>query len=391
MQAFSVGALVALQRWGRTGRARYAAAAGLLLGLGLCTRLHFAWFWTALAAAGLLWLREASWEKLRRPAAAFAAGGLLGLAPVIASEASLGVPGSKLTWALMSPRGGSQAAGSSFLTDLPAFFKKFSDLLDGTWGFQNVFSDESAGRYLTVVLAVAAAFLLREMFRRDAEPRRRRWTAACLVAVSVLLLQAAVVPSWRLTHIHLFFLYPFMAVLIAAASDAGLERFSGRAPWSTLARGLVAALFCLQAAGAARLTFLVGARGATGLYSDTVYDVARWLGPNRTRPGPVFCVDRELFTSLFFLRPAERAVLQLRSVRGAPAWRSAHESMRGWSGPGFYLLMDGALSRLPAWSSGPHDLRNWYYSFGRVRPVARFYDVAGECQAEVVYVESVGV
>jgi hypothetical protein len=388
MQAFSVGALVALQRWGRTGRARYAAAAGLLLGLGLCTRLHFAWFWTALAAAGLLWLREASWERLRRPAAAFAAGGILGLAPVIHGEWILDFPGLKRAASMLVLPDSAGTDPHHFLPNLYATLWKFLRMFDGAWWFRNVFADFTGSSFLSVALVVSVGLLAWGLWRRDADAGRRRWSAACLLLTGALLLQAAAVPRQKITHIHLFFLYPFATLLVGAALDDALRRAGGRVPWRTLGRGVVAALLALQVFGTLKLIALIRFQGATELYSDAIYDVARWLGSNRTRPGPVLCLDREQYTTLFFLRPSDRATREVRPVRAPLAFSLAREGMKGWDGPGFYLLLSRDLLGLRVWRAGPQDLREWYASFGRILPIARFYDRAGPCQAEILYVDA---
>lgn len=60
MLVFSLGSLVCLQAWRRTGRAGPLILAGLLLGLGLAAKLLFFWWITGLAvtAALLIWLPD---------------------------------------------------------------------------------------------------------------------------------------------------------------------------------------------------------------------------------------------------------------------------------------------------------------------------------------------
>ena len=58
----SLGAMLAYLRWRRGGRAGWLALAGLLVGLGLSTKLLFLWFIAGVAAAGLaVWLVDWRW------------------------------------------------------------------------------------------------------------------------------------------------------------------------------------------------------------------------------------------------------------------------------------------------------------------------------------------
>jgi hypothetical protein len=383
MQVLTLGVLVLLERWRRTGSRRDAAVAGVLLGVGLATRLHFTWFWAGLAAVAACWAAAHPDNRaaLRRAAPALAAGWLAGVAPVVVSELAADSAGWRRTVEITSflarPDGPVELLRNLMLT-----FMKLNVQLSGKWWVREVFSADGGNAFFPVVVWASALFLLwavrhPEKGREDA----RRWAAACLILFAVMFVAAAAVRPQKITRIHLAFLYPFPLVFVAAAVDEALRRWGrsravGALPWAVLA-----AFLGLQAAGLGQVLRWLKHPGGTAGTTDSIYDVARALETGLDRPGPLVCLDHNQFRSLYFLRPSDRG---RRVLIGKLS--EVPPTIFPMRPPGFYVLTSRRVEMEKA-MQGYRPGRVWYEAAGRMRPVRRFHDAGGEWQAMLHYVE----
>ena len=294
---FMLGSLLCLIGWWTTGRLRYWAAAFGLLGVGLYHRLDFMAFLIALGGSGLWWMHSKwrEWPKRRvwKPVGLAVLAFVAGVSPflmfvwqrpaIAASSLSLAVPSTETVSELMA------------VARLKGYV--LGTVLNGT-ALYDFFSDRSG---VSVGRFVAPDGEKRiGLFRPDQSLRLRSlWTGTLTPYVFVVLAGSMVFmrspPTVRRLGIflllfggclflvrgalrghHFVVLVPAVCAFVAAAGSH-LFRTS-KHPWGR-AGLLVLGLGCLGTNLALDLRYhqLLATTGGRGIWSEAIYDVARYL------------------------------------------------------------------------------------------------------------------
>lgn len=309
------GAMLAFLRWRRVGRARWLALAGLLVGLGLSTKVLFVWFITGAAAAGVaVWLVNWRWPhdpegrpRRRRPFRAHlarplpiarrdllaAAGGfLLGAAPLLYYNLASGGTLKVLRANLGQTEKG--ADNTAFAANFARRLDNLQALLDGSyfWFLGGVFRNPVA----VPLFALGAAGLLALVC---AVPEYRRYRDATVFALALLAATFAqsIVTVSGFEATHLLILLPLPQLLLAAFAvllGRWLARFVARRglgrPLRAVALGLpiLALLVPLVVGDLAvdrRYHRALADTGGKDSFSASIYDLALFLDRyDYTRP-----------------------------------------------------------------------------------------------------------
>jgi hypothetical protein len=288
----SLGSLLGVEQWARSGRARWLLVAGLLLGLGLWAKFLFVWW---LAAAGAVyaalewkrWLpRRAALARGEIPGVGWRAwaagifGFLIGTGPLIYYNLKTGKTVELLLNALNAPT--SYGVNNLRLLDnLRAALEQFRIFLDGSYFWYNGqihFNPWAYSIYLFSGLGAAALC-------RRWPLRVRRRALASLILVAAVVVQSAFTVS-GIWATHLFILIPFPQML-AALAVLGLWRLGAGARRPVRWSALLAAAALASALAGGDLSATLGyhrslARtGGIGRFSDAVYALARYLEQQR--------------------------------------------------------------------------------------------------------------
>jgi hypothetical protein len=390
MAAFSVGALLLLRRCWRTRSPVDAFAAGVVLGLGLSTRVHFGWFLGALLVAGAAYrgaVRVRAGDRAGALLSAALLGALLSAAPLLWGEWKFGFRGVDRAATLAAPLA-SPSGPVGYVSNLAGVVRKADFMLSGRSAFASLFGERASLPSPGALAFWGGGLFLAASLRRERVWPARRWAGLCLLVPAVMLLETALAPSAKVTRIHLAFLHPFPAFVAAGALAAALRRVRGRPSWRLAPWGAAAVFLAWQATGAAAYAVRLGGEGATGTFNDAVYSVADWVSTER-RPGLVVCPDEHVFRTLYFLCPGERDRLRLPPRRALPELPRPFDPALDSVRPGIHLLL---WPPLPAGQPGvpSHETvaRRVLGSAGRVMPGRRFYDGRGGFRAEALYVEA---
>lgn len=316
----ALGALLCALRWRGGGgssprSAGWLALAGLLVGLGLSTKILFIWFlFGALAGGAAVWIVEWRWPRdgrgralprgslrarLNRPlplrardAAAAVAGTLLGAAPLLfynlASAGTLLVLRANLT---QTEKGADNLAIGANLAER---VRAFAVLLEGSyfWWLGEVY----ANRLMPPLFLLAAGGLL-ALTAGVAEYRRWRNTAVFLLTLLAAIVAQSIFTVSGREATHLLLALPLPPLVIAAFAVA-LGRTLARAagcrglgrPARDLALALPLLVLLLPALAGnllvdARYHRVLDRKGGEASFSDRIYELAAYLDRfDYTRP-----------------------------------------------------------------------------------------------------------
>lgn len=302
----ALGATLAFLRWRRGGNRAWLFLAGLLVGLGLSTKLLFLWFIAGIAAAGVtVWLVDWYWPvsatgdplprrplrtRLRAPLAvtwrdvALAGlGFLLGVGPLLYYNLVSGGTYLVLRANLFhtSKGGNNLAIWHNLLVEADAF----RVLLQGSyfWFLGGVF----ANRLMLPLFLVSAATLLLLVVRVPAYRRYRAAALVSLVLLAAIFVQSAFTLS-GLETTHLLIMLPLPQLVIAAAVILLGRLLAGALPHRVAPRLRRAALvlpavLLLVPASAADLQVdanyhrVLAETGGKSSFSAAIYDLAAFL------------------------------------------------------------------------------------------------------------------
>jgi hypothetical protein len=303
----ALGACLAFLRWRDGKRARWLALAGLLVGIGLSTKILFIWFLLGVFGAGVaVWLLDWLWpidaqghtgrrrslqtKLAARPAlrpgeaASALAGFLIGAAPLIAYNVASGG-----TLKILRANTGQTEKGvdnSAFLHNFIGRFGAFKTVLEGSYFW--FFGETNANRLVLPAFLLCTVGLVALVCLVPAYRRFRNTVAFILIFTLAILVQSSFTLS-GLEATHLLLLLPFPLLLCGAfVGLVGQELVArrGRPVRRPAPRGLLVALPSLTllvplVAG----NLLVGAHyhealarsGGKSSFSDRIYELAALL------------------------------------------------------------------------------------------------------------------
>jgi hypothetical protein len=332
----SAAACAVLSGW-RTGSARRLFAGGLFAGLALYNKVDAALPLAAAGAALLIAAPHSLRELGSRPRAlaAFAAGALLGVAPLLIRLTPV------LALTRLAAAGG--AGGGADRTGTGRWLT-LQSALDGTY-FQRLLAEggvfarlgEAAGSVATPfapVLLLAAAALAACLARDLARGRRRPAETFALLAALFTLAGTLLLPFDLRIH-HVLNAWPLPQLVVALAVREIWRRFA-----NPLARGAVAVGFGAILLGALRADVAtldaMRATGGKGLWSDAALRlVPDWVGQR------VVCLDWGFAIPLRLAAPeldVDDAIWRLRG--------GARQSLAG-DGRSVYLLHEPDYAVFP--------------------------------------------
>jgi hypothetical protein len=306
----ALGAMLAFLAWRRDGRGAWLALAGLLVGIGLSTKILFIWFILGVAAAGVaVWLVDWRWPidaagnglprrslraRLNAPPGigrggvlAALGGFLLGAAPLIGYNLMSGG-----TLKILRANLGETEKGvdnSNLAANLPKKLGDFKVLLEGSYFW--FLGDVNANR-LVLPLCLASAVALLALV--CAVPAYRRYRAATVftltLALAILVQSAFTLSGLEATHLLILLPMPFLTIgaFVAFAGQelvVRLERRRRAQAFRLTAAALPALLLVLPVVAGNLLVNasyhrLLAETGGKSSFSSSIYELARFLdGP----------------------------------------------------------------------------------------------------------------
>ena len=292
MSLCSLGSLLAIRRWKRTGRGYWLGATGLLLGIGLWAKFLFLWWIAALAVAYAL----VEWRRWRPSRERLARGEILGLhwkawgwgalgfiagaGPLIYYNALTGNTVEILADALKAPTSYG-VNNRQILDNLKAALDQLRIFLDGSYFWYNgeIQSNPWAYPIFWVSLALTAGL----MWGWASDVRRR--AAATAIIVGAIVFQSAFTVS-GIWATHLYILAPFLQIIVALAGMGAWQWAARRRSplqWLPRAAGalLIAGLFAGDLATTWRYHATLAKYGGLGRFSDAIYKLADYLDENQ--------------------------------------------------------------------------------------------------------------
>ena len=303
----ALGACLAFLRWRDGKRSGWLALAGLLVGLGLSTKILFSWFLLGVFGAGVaVWLLDWRWPldarghpKRHRPlrarlaarpalrpaeVAGALAGFLLGAAPLIAYNLASGG-----TLKILRANTGQTEKGvdnSDFLHNFIGRFGAFKTVLEGSYFW--FLGETHANRLVLPAFLLCTVGLVAIVWLIPAYRRFRDTVAFLLVFILAVLVQSSFTLS-GLEATHLLLLLPFPLLLCGAfVGLAGQELVARlgrrvRRPAPRTLLGALPGLILLVPLVTGNL--LVGAHyhealarsGGKSSFSDRIYELAQLL------------------------------------------------------------------------------------------------------------------
>lgn len=287
MLPLAIGAIWALYRWYRRGQGRYLVLAGLLLGLGITTKLLFAWLLSGLAVGWLLlspflrpgrgwraWLWPlglSTWQSWLGSLLAFG----LGLSPLLIYNLQGQGTVKFVVDTFTRERPLADTAGL-LTTMLQVALRDFGYLLNGGW-FGTRLGERQVNWIAIPAFAASLAVLLGLGIAGRLSYSAKR-LALLLILVAATVAQSALMAMGRGAD-HLLIVWPWPQALVAATMfslwDAARQRFPQYR--AGLAVGLALAAVVLVGA---ELATTVGyhralaASGGGGYFSDAIDDLA---------------------------------------------------------------------------------------------------------------------
>ncbi len=311
----ATGATLCFLRWRRGGGAGWLALAGLLVGLGLSTKVLFVWFIAGAAAAGAAvwlvnwrWPHDAAGRPLRRrplrarladppPVArravlAAGSGFLLGAAPLIGYNLASGG-----TLKVLRANAGQTEKGVdnlAFAANLARRLDNVQSLLDGSyfWFHGRVYTNPFA----VPIVLVSAVGLLALVCAVPAYRRHRDATVFALALPAAIFAQSIVtVSGFEATHLLIMLPLPQIivaafAVLLGRSLATVAARQTARPALRTLAStlpvlALLAPLLLGDLAVDRRYHRALAETGGKDTFSASINDLATYLDRNGfTRP-----------------------------------------------------------------------------------------------------------
>ncbi len=394
MSVCAVGSLVAFLRGGKTGRQRWLAVGGLLLGIGLWAKVLFLWWIVALglgwAVLGLESRRHGGREPRGnseagiRAMSAFirvpcdppqcvvaAAGFLLGAWPLLAYNAMTGGTLISLTRnALVTEYG---VSNLDVGRNLVAALDSFRVFLEGSyfWFLGGQFANS-----LNVVGFVAGVAACVVLLRRKPAWQRPFALVCALIAVVVAESAFTVSGIWP-THLYILFPLPqmVMAVGIVLAAEAIGQRLDVARRWLVtgimvvaVTAGMVTNLR-VDAAYHAALT----RSGGLSRFSDAIYGLASWLD-ERQIAAP-YAVDWGIQKSVQILTQGRVNPVEISGFSGEPAEAFVARAEQALRDPtGIYIFHskeDTVYELYPAFQATADRLGV------RIKIIEAFYDRSG--------------
>ena len=303
----ALGACLAYLRWRDGKRVGWLALAGLLVGIGLSTKILFIWFLLGVFGAGVaVWLLDWLWpldkegrtgrrrslgtrlaaRSVLRPVevGGALAGFLLGAAPLIAYNLASGG-----TLKILRANTGQTEKGvdnSDFLHNFIGRFGAFKTVLEGSYFW--FFGETHANRLVLPAFLICMAGLVALVCLIPDYRHFRNTVAFCLVFILAILVQSSFTLSGlEATHLLLLLPFPFLlcGAFVGLAGQELVARFGRRTRCPT-PRTLLAALPSLillvpLVAG----NLLIGAHyhealarsGGKSSFSDRIYELAALL------------------------------------------------------------------------------------------------------------------
>jgi hypothetical protein len=306
MLLFIMGSLLCWHAWHLTSKTRFLAFGFFLAGLGLGTRLWFAFYLAAVGAAAFVWklsgrmggtaanprIPEGRFLALSAAGASF----ILGLAPILIHEFQ-GFP----SFGSVADRFASFGAG-----DKP-FFAGLDSMLSGHWIFFVQFHGLPSFRnpVYTPLVLIATVWSVGRLFFKPAPSRSERNLAWFRVFFSFL--YALLSLKSPLGHPSYFILYPFALILVSG----WIWRIGKHFRKSLFVPAAILALLgVFELRTLALYLYYTGKAGGLGVYSNSIHDLSRWL---QAHPDPdIFAADREIGENLLFLTSSSRLVPGIR-------------------------------------------------------------------------------
>jgi len=307
MHCFAMGALLCMSRYINTRRPSFLAAGMFLLGLGLCTRLWFAWLVGALAATAVFfsleivpWLRRLP-QRLSVLAVLAVGSFLAGAALNIYRDVSSLFAAEHLIFAGLSPS--NYFGPARYFENIFLNIRELVSLLHGREFFAFQFGVESASfsnPLTSVLFGVSLAWGLLLPFFREA-PRRKQGFFVSLLFL-FMFIQTPVSPS-SVHAVHLLFLYPLVPVILAS-TFTGFFDICRRAKLLPLAViGLLILDLSYDVRFLGRYFHYQSTVGGVKRHSDQIYHLADWFRAGRVSARNTFFLEHNTMSTLRFLLP----------------------------------------------------------------------------------------
>lgn len=319
MTVFALSSLLAYLRWQDSGRRRWLAVAGLLLGLGLWAKVLFLWWILALAA----------YVVVRRvgivPAAAHRAGavvagrrGLLAVGlGIVAGSAPLWIynlrsAGTLISFsrnALVTEHG---VSNLNIVANLIGAVKSFVVLLDGRYFW---FQGGQFANGFNVVLFAAAALACLLLARRRAQWQPGLLLVGVLITVIVALSAFTVSGIWAT---HLYVLLPLPQMVVGAGLTLAAQAVAGGRRWLHVA--LIGSVLAVGMAANYQVdaTYHAALARSRGLsrFSDAIYDLSDWLDARQY--AAVYAVDWGIQKNVQILTKGRVNPIEISGYSGEP-------------------------------------------------------------------------
>jgi hypothetical protein len=311
MHFFSMGAMWLLARWWIERRTVFFFLAMFFVGMGLSTQLWFVWFFNALAVLGFLFAPAVARRmglRDRRRLLSWTAAGLgglaLGAALLFYREIvySFG-PARAVLGAVLGSENSSFAYGAAFRAALET-------LTDFWWTckwipftgvpFAGVENPRANDAYPWTVLAAALFLVVRGIGKGKSKA-----LVTLPVILGAFILQMPLSPTSRPIH-HVYFFYPFPALVLACAAWELVGMFRGKRSVRAVVAAGVIAFMAREVASLERCFSVLVTRGGVGFFTESIYDLARWLRERHPSGETLFLYEPagdEVRRHLLFLLP----------------------------------------------------------------------------------------
>jgi 4-amino-4-deoxy-L-arabinose transferase-like glycosyltransferase len=332
----ALGMLIALTRWWRRQSSAALAVASFLFGLGVTTKILFAWLFLPMALSGLLAFGpRALASSLRRLPVRARVLALLALVAGLGPLLAYNLPEPK-TLEYVLARSGTTTWGhdnTDLASNLRAVVELFLLMLDGEVSM-NAPVDGMVLEGAVFVLAFAYGAL-------RCIVRARPWAAATTASASggerdfparlfLVLLFVTVFPQSTFTTsaisaTYLFLLVPFVWLLVAAMIDDALGRSRPVRAGPVLGGLLLGALLWSQVSTQIGLLRFFERTGGRGLWSDAIYETSELV--SREPAGrPIVALDWGFGRSIELLTDLRLRVVEGHEFLPRPSPRFAERS-----------------------------------------------------------------
>jgi 4-amino-4-deoxy-L-arabinose transferase-like glycosyltransferase len=335
MLPIALGMLIALTRWWREQSGRALVVASFLFGLGVTTKILFAWLFLPMALTGLLAFGpRALASSLRRLPVRARVLSLLALVAGLGPLLAYNLPEPK-TLEYVLARSGTTTWGhdnTDLGSNLRAAVKYFLLMLDGEVSM-NAPVDGAALAGAVFVLALAYGALRCIVRARPwgsaatpASGRDRDFPARLfLVLLFVTVFPQSTFTTSTIAATYLFLLVPFVWLLVAAMIDDALRLARPLRAAPVFAALLLGALLWSQVSTQIGLLRFFERTGGRGLWSDAIYETSELV--SRAPAGrPIVALDWGFGRSIELLTDLRLRVVEGHEFLPRPSPRFAERS-----------------------------------------------------------------